>query len=284
MLKKLFKEPLVHFLLIGGALFAIYGITNPTTPADPDRQIVVSAGRIEQLTNIFVKTWQRPPTPEELKGLIDDYILEEVYYRKAIAMGIDKNDTMIRRRLRQKMEFLSDDAATLAEPNDEELKAYLAANESMFRSEPVYTFRQIYFNAEKHGDDPLAYVRTQADNLRAGSEVTGDPTLLPKAFEDAPRRAVDSTFGAGFAKQLDTLTPGQWSDPISSGIGLHLIRLESCLPGRLPDLEEIRPLVQREWANQKRLKFRQKFNEGLLKNYKVLIEWPKPLAKANPGY
>ena len=100
-LKKLLQEPLFHFLLIGGALFAIYAITNPERQEGAERRIVVTAGRIEQLTNIFTKTWQRPPTPEELKGLIDHYVLEEVYYRKAIAMGIDKNDTMIRRRLRR---------------------------------------------------------------------------------------------------------------------------------------------------------------------------------------
>jgi hypothetical protein len=283
MVKKLLQEPLFHFLLIGGALFAIYAITNPESQDGADRRIVVTAGRIEQLTNIFTKTWQRPPTPEELKGLIDHYVLEEVYYRKAVAMGIDKNDTMIRRRLRQKMEFLSDDAAALAEPSDEELEAYLTANKSKFRSEPVYTFRQIYFNPEKHGEDPLAYVRTQADNLRVGGEVDGDPTLLPKSFEDASRRAVESTFGTVFAQQLDALATGQWSDPISSGIGLHLVKLESRLPDRLPDLEEIRPLVKREWANQKRLELRQKFNEKLLKDFQVVIEWPKPLAKANSG-
>jgi len=280
-MKKLFQEPLLHFLLIGGALFAIYAIMNLTKPANTDRRIMVSAGRIKQLTNIFVKTWQRSPTPEELKGLIDDYVLEEVYYRKAIAMGIDKNDTMIRRRLRQKMEFLSDDAATQAEPNDGELKAYLAANEPKFRSEPVYTFRQIYFNPEKHGDDLWAYVCTKAADLRAGGKIAGDPTLLPQSFEGAPQRAVDSAFGAGFAKQLDILIPGQWSDPIASGIGLHLVKLESRLPGRLPDLEEIRPLVKREWANRKRLELRQKFNEELLKDHKVVIEWPKPQAWAD---
>jgi hypothetical protein len=281
MIKKLLQEPLLHFLLIGGAFFAIYAFTNPERQEGADRRIVVSTGRIEQLTNIFTKTWQRPPTPEELKGLIDNYVLEEVYYRKAIAMGIDKNDTMISRRLRKKMEFLTDDAAALAEPSNEELQAYLTANKSKFRSEPAYTFRQVYFNPEKHGDKILAYVRTQADILRAGDEVDGDPTLLPKSFEDASRLAVDSIFGTGFSQHLDALTQGQWSDPISSGIGLHLIKLESRLPGRLLALEEIRPLVKREWANQKRLELRQQFNAELLKDYKVVIEWPKPQAQAD---
>lgn len=281
MLKKFFQDPLGHFLLIGGALFVIFAVMNPSMPGDSDRRIVVGAGRIEQLASIFVKTWQRPPTPEELQGLIDDYVLEEVYYRKAMAMGIDKNDTMIRRRMRQKMEFLSDDAAALAEPSEEELKTYLAANESKFRVEPVYTFRQIFFNPEKHPGDPLAHVRARAEVLRAGGRVEGDQTLLPDFFAEAPSQAVDSTFGTGFAKQLDALAPGQWGGPVASGIGLHLVRLESRRPGRLPDLTEIRSLVKREWANQKRLELRQKFNAELLKDHKVVIEWPKPQAQAD---
>jgi parvulin-like peptidyl-prolyl isomerase len=242
---------------------------------------VVSAGRIEQLASIFAKTWQRPPTPQELKGLIDDYVIEEVYYRKAVALGIDKNDTMIRRRMRQKMEFLSDDVAGLAEPSDEELKAYLAANESKFRTEPVYTFRQIFFNPEKHPGDPQAYVQARAEILSAGGKIEGDQTLLPAYFAEVPGRAVDNTFGTGFANQLDALALGQWAGPLASGIGLHLIRLESRVPGRLPDLKAIRPLVQREWANQKRLDLRQKFNAGLLKDYKVVIDWPKPQKQAD---
>jgi PPIC-type PPIASE domain len=276
MIKKFFQDPLSQFLLIGAALFVVYAIMNPASPGDSDRKIVVSAGRIEQLASIFAKTWQRPPTPEELKGLIDDYVIEEVYYRKAVTMGIDKNDTMIRRRMRQKMEFLSDDAAALAEPGDEELKSYLAANESKFRVEPVYTFRQIFFNPEKHPGDPQAYVQARAEVLHTGGEVEGDQTLLPVSFEEVSARTVDSTFGTGFAKKLDDLTLGQWSGPVASGIGLHLVRLESRQPGRLPDLQQIRPLVQREWANQKRLDLRQKFNAELLKDYKVVIEWPKP--------
>lgn len=280
-MKKFFQDPLCHFLLIGGALFLIYALMNPSTPGDSDRKIVVGAGRIEQLATIFVKTWQRPPTPEELQGLIDDYVLEEVYYRKAMAMGIDKNDTMIRRRMRQKMEFLSDDAAALAEPSDEELKEYLAANESKFRVEPVYTFQQIFFNPEKHPGDPQAYVRAKAEILWAGGKVEGDQTLLPEFFAEAPSQAVDSTFGTGFAKQLNVLPLGQWSGPVVSGIGLHLVRLESLRPGRLPHLQEIRPLVLREWANEKRLELRQKFNAELLKDYKVVIEWPKPREQAD---
>ncbi len=110
---RVLREPLVHFLLLGGVLFLIFGLTNQTGTTNSDQRIVVSAGRIEQLATVFGKTWQRPPTSKELKGLIDDFVLEEVYYRQAVAMGIDRDDTIIRRRLRQKLEFLTDDVSSL---------------------------------------------------------------------------------------------------------------------------------------------------------------------------
>jgi hypothetical protein len=282
-MKKLIQEPLIHFLLVGGALFALYAIKNPPMQLDSDRRIVVTSGRIEQLANIFIKTWQRPPTPEELKGIIDDFVLEEAYYRAAIAMGIDQNDTMIRRRLRQKMEFLTEDAAALAEPSDEVLAIYLTEHENQFRTEPIYTFRQIYFNPDKHGDDPVAIVRAKISEVRNGGEVRGDQTLLPEALSNASRRTVNGTFGTGFAEKLDTLTPGQWSEPIHSAMGLHLVRLESRKSSRLPSLEEIRPLVKREWANYKRMELRKKFNEALLKNHEVFIEWPKAEGETDSG-
>jgi hypothetical protein len=110
-IKRLLKEPLLHFLLIGASLFFVFGLAQDGMPGRTDDQVIVSAGRIEQLNNIFTKTWQRPPSPAELKGMIDDFVLEEIYYRQAVEMGIDRDDTVIRRRLRQKFEFLTDDMA-----------------------------------------------------------------------------------------------------------------------------------------------------------------------------
>ena len=132
---KILREPLLHFLLIGAALFVVFDLVSGPSRSAQDKQILVSAGRIQQMANIFSKTWQRPPTAEELKGLIDDFVLEEIYYRQAVAMGIDRDDTVIRRRLRQKFEFLTDDLAATIEPTEEELTAYLVANPRAFRRE-----------------------------------------------------------------------------------------------------------------------------------------------------
>jgi hypothetical protein len=275
------KEPLLHFVLIGAALFGVYALANPSSGEASDDTIVVSAGRIEQLVAISAKTWQRPPTAEEVKGLIDDFVLEEVYYRKAVEMGIDRDDTMIRRRLRQKLEFLTDDIVAMATPSDADLARYLSEHAESFRTDPAYTFRQIYFNPERHGDDALPEIRKRADELRGGGEVTGDATLLPEGLEDASTQAIDATFGNGFAEQLVDLKPGVWSDPISSGFGFHLVRIDQATPGELPALEKIRPIVEREWANQRRTEARAAFNAELLKDIKVEVEWPA--VETEPG-
>jgi len=290
-MKKLSREPLLHFLLIGVALFVVYDWVadderNDFASGETGQQIVVSAGRIEQLANVFAKTWQRPPNKDELQGLIDDFVLEEVYYRQAVAMGIDRDDTIIRRRLRQKMEFLTDDTAALIEPTEEALATYLAEHEDTFRESGTYTFQQVYFDPEKHGDDPENHVAEQLTKLRSEEARPesrqiefGDVSLLPTAFQEASRRAVDGTFGSGFSQELDKLEIGPWLGPVPSGLGFHLIRIDSVTKGRLPELSEIRPIVQREWSNERRLAVREETNKSLLQNYDVVIQWPEQTAE-----
>jgi len=252
----------------------VFGLVNDRTFSNADTQVVVSVGRIEQLENIFAKTWQRSPTKEELKGLVDDFVLEEIYYRQAVAMGIDRDDTVIRRRLRQKFEFLTDDMAAAAVPTDEELANYLAANADVFMTDTTYTFEQVYINPDRPGVDLDGYIAAQLSALRAGNVVGGDSALLPTFFDATPGRVVDSNFGSGFSDSLDVLPAGEWQGPVESGLGLHLVRIEARVEGALPDLGDIRPLVEREWAHEKRLETRRIINEQLLNEYDVVIEWP----------
>ena len=271
-MKCILKEPLLHFFLIGVGLFVIYGLVNNSETTDTDKTIVVSAGRIEQLATVFGKTWQRPPTAEELKGLIDDFVLEEIYYRQAVAMGMDRDDTIIRRRMRQKLEFLTDDTASMVEPTDPELAEYLAANENKFRQSPTYTFQQVYFNPEKHGEDPQAKIAEELSLLRSGKQV-GDVSLLPPSFDRVGRQTVDGTFGTGFSSKLDELDVGDWQGPVRSGLGFHLIKIKSRMKGQLPGLAQIRPIVEREWSNEKRIATRKEMNDRFLEDYEVVIEW-----------
>lgn len=273
-MRKLLREPLFHFLLIGAALFAVFGLVNDTMPVGADNRVIVTAGRIEQLANIYTKTWQRPPNAKELQGLIDDFVLEEIYYRQAVAMGIDRDDTVIRRRLRQKFEFLTDDMAAASVPTDEDLAAYLTANADLFTLDTAYTFEQVYINPERPGVDIQVDATDQLAALRAGKIAAGGSGLLPGYFDATWGRTVDSTFGLGFAEKLDVLPVGEWQGPIESGFGLHLIRLTTRVEGVLPDLVDIRSIVEREWANEKRLETRRLTNEQLLNNYEVVIDWP----------
>lgn len=272
-MKTLLRDPLAHFLLIGALMFVAYAWTQRSNPQPSRDRIVVTEGRIRQLVTLFEKTWQRPPNPDELRRIVDDFVLEEVYYRQAVKMGIDRDDTIIRRRLRQKLEFLSEDAASLVSATDEELGEYLAEHPEAFRESPRYTFEQVYFNPDKHGDSSEAWFTEQRELLESGETEIGDPSLIPAAFDDAPQRVVDGAFGIGFAEQLDEIELKSWQGPIRSGLGLHLVRLDHRTDGRLPGLEEIRPIVQREWSNDQRLAARDLMNRELLDQYDVVIDW-----------
>ena len=273
-MKKILKEPLFHFLLIGAGMFVFYGQINESN-GDSDNKIVVTTGHIVQFRNIFQKSWQRQPTRQELQGLIDNYLLEEVYYRKAVAMGLDRDDTVIRRRLRQKLEFLTDDAVSLVEPDDNVLQIYLSDNPDMFRTPRVYSFEQAYFNPDRHVPDPEGYVTQQLDALRAGNIEVVDASLLPMTFNQVSAPVINRAFGQDFAAKLNNLNIGVWQGPVRSGLGLHLIRIHKRTPERLPSLAEIRPHVEREWRRAKQLELRKSLNASMLEGYEVLIKWPE---------
>ncbi|MGH8520761.1 MAG: peptidyl-prolyl cis-trans isomerase [Gammaproteobacteria bacterium] len=279
-MKKFLREPLVHFLLLGAGLFVAFGLEGERTGGEPG-EILATRGRIESLALGFARTWQRPPTDRELEGLIHDYIREEVYYREAMALGLDKDDIVIRRRLRQKMEFVTDDVAAQAEPTDEELSAYLKAHPEAFRVERRFTFSQVYLNPDRHGqhlarDAERLLAKLNEAGAKADVSALGDPFLLNHTFEAVPGSEVAKQFGAAFAGELGALSPGQWQGPVQSGYGVHLVFVGQRTGGRVPALEEVREAVRREWANAERLEANEKFYQRLLKGYTVTIERPQP--------
>ena len=270
------REPLLHFLIIGTGLFLLYEVTRDGTESAP-REIVISESRIEALAENFARTWMRPPTPEELRGLVDDYVKEEVFYREAIAMGLDRDDTVIRRRLRQKIEFVSEDAAATAEPTDVQLQQLLTAHPEKFVEPARVTFQQVFVNAEKRGDA----ARRDAEQILVGLQAgpghatpaeAGDPTLLPAGLEEASPQEISSSFGDEFGKQLEAAPIGQWSGPIASTFGLHLVRVTARSAGALPQLADIRPIVVREWQAQQRTQAGDSFYSSLRSKYEVRYE------------
>jgi len=277
-MKRIIKEPLVHFLLLGAAIFAAYSMVNRNGEPAPGR-IVISQGQLASMMEGYTRTWQRPPTGEEWQGLIRDRVREEVYYREALALGLDKDDTVIRRRLRQKMEFISDDAAAQASPTDAELNAYLQSHPEKFRVGPQFTFRQLYLNPEVHGanlarDAAQLLVKLNQTGGDADWATTGDPFMLDNRFTAAPAGEVTKQFGDKFTARLGGLQPGHWQGPVESGFGEHLVFISERTEGHLPALAEVRDAVSREWDDGRRLEANEKFYQDLLKHYTVTIEQP----------
>jgi parvulin-like peptidyl-prolyl isomerase len=278
--KRLIKEPLVHFVVLGALLFAGYGWLNRHVATAPEQgRIVISQGQLASMREIFLRTMQRPPTGEEWEGLIQDRVREEVYYREAMALGLDKDDTVIRRRLRQKMEFISDDTAAQAQPTDAELNAYLQA-----RVEQQFTFRQLYLNPAKHGtnlarDAVQLLAKLNQAGADAGWAAMGDSFMLDNSYTVVPAGEIARQFGQEFASKLRGLAAGHWLGPVESAFGMHLVHISQRTEGRLPMLAEVRDGVVREWENNRRVEENEKFYQDLLKHYAVTIEETKPPAE-----
>ena len=271
-------EPLLHFLLLGRDFRGLQSGVRRST--DEPGQIVITQGQVSAMATGFTLTWHRPPTSEELDGLIRDRVQEEVYCREALALGLDKDDTIIRRRLRQKMEFVNDDVIALAEPTDDELSAYLKTHAEAFRVQRQFTFSQVYLNPERHGErlardtaQLLAQLRQAGD--RADVSELGDPFLLEHEFRSLPASEIVKQFGEKFAAKLGELSPGQWQGPVQSGYGTHLVFVSERTEGSVPPLAEVRDAVHREWANARRVELNKKFYQSLLQRYVVTIERPQ---------
>jgi PPIC-type PPIASE domain len=281
-LKALLREPLLHFLLLGALLFAVDAWRRPAERANAGGEIVVTEARVRTLAQNFARTWQRPPTREEVNGLVEAHVREEVMVREALALGLDRDDAIIRRRLQQKVEFVSDQAAALTPPTDADLEAYLAKNADAFRREPRVTFEQVYLDPGKRGAALQADAARLRDRLAASSIEAGKAgdalMLLETRYDDAPQAEVARLFGAEFADAIVKQPPGAWAGPLRSGYGAHLVKVEAVTAAGMPSLAEVRPLVEREWTNAKRRELAQDWYATLRAKYKISVQMP-PVAK-----
>ena len=274
---KFFKEPLVHFLLLGAGLFVLFSFLNKGS-SDERGEIIVTQGHIEALALGFEKVWQRSPSEEELDSLIQNYIREEVLYREALAMGLDKEDAIIKRRLCQKIEFLSEDLADLNAPETKELQAYLEAHQEDYRQPTRFSFRQVYFNTSKRGQSARADAITLLGQLKdsdANAEKLGDPLILQYQFENETEREVERALGRQFLQSLRETPTGNWQGPIPSGFGLHLVFIYERVDGDIPELNEVRDVVIRDWTLIKRKQVNEAFYETLRKRYIVKVKSEK---------
>ena len=275
-LKSFLREPLIHFLLIGAALFLIFAVYDDT--ADPQSsRIVITNGQIEYLKASFARTRQHSPTEQELQGLIYGYVREEILYREALALGLDKNDSVIRRRLRQKLELMGDDLAGIAVPTDDQLQQFLESNADKFRIEPQIAFRHVFLDIAQRGNSALdEAARLLAVLSDEGSETNpetlGDSLMLPRTFQLTHVSEIAKLFGESFSIELNNITPGKWTGPVQSGYGLHLMLVTEHVAGRLPRLDEIRETIEWEWTAARRTEIKENIYNELRGRYTIVFE------------
>ena len=283
-LGRFLREPLLHFLLLGALIFGAFEfISNETIKPG---KILITQGRIESLETAFSRTWRRPPTGSELEGLIRDYVREEVFAREAVALGLDKDDTIIRRRLHQKLEFVSEDVAAHAEPTDEQLRTYLKEHAEAFRGDRRLTFKQVYLNPQQRGtnlrqDTSHLLARLRRSGSQTDISALGDSRMLENEFKGIATAEVVKQFGEPFAATLGEMPVGQWQGPIESGFGVHLVLMAERTDGSMPALEDVHAAVRREWSNARRLEANEKFYRTLLQRYTVTIERPQVAKNAD---
>ena len=287
---KFFREPLVHFLLIGAGLFLLFGwrggpASSPAgQPGPASSKIIVPQDDIDRAIATFAKTWQRPPTEEEVAALVEDLVRNEIYYREALAIGLDRDDAVIQRRMRQKMEFILEDITAQAEPTDEELRAFMKTHPDSYRIDPEIAFRHVYVNPSRRGKNAGKDALEILAQLNAGADpdTAGDPFLMGPEVRLSPLWEIKSRFGDSFGKDLLSMKPGKWEGPVTSGFGLHLVFIDRRVGGRLPDLKEVREIVRRDWLAERQKELKDAAYTRLKERYSVEMEKPKA-AEASAG-
>ena len=273
------KEPLLHFMLLGALIFGAFNIISGEQH-DRYGEIVVTSATIENLTNIFSRTWHRQPAETELNGLIQDYVREEIAVREAVALGLDRDDSVMRRLLRQKLEFVTEEAALQIEPTEAQLQQYLLSHPEVFSGEASISFSQIYFNPQQlsvKNEADIAALRERLNTSQEQIDATalGDITSLGYQFEDVSISEIGRLFGEQFAASLTAVESGKWIGPLKSGYGLHLVKIDRYIPSATPELAQVHDAVRREWLNNRRASALDQFYQQRLQNYSVKIDRPE---------
>jgi hypothetical protein len=269
------SAPLARFFLLGAAIFAAYAAFEDAPSAPVRDEIALSPGGARRLAAQFEATWRRAPSPEELGALMRDWTEEEAFVREARALSLDRDDAVVRQRLRQKMIFFAESGADAAEPDEATLRAHMAAHPERFASAPRIAFEQVFLGPAP-ADAPSVAAAREALADGADPAGLGAPTLLPASLELAPASVIESAFVRGFFERLAALEPGAWEGPVQSALGAHLVRITAQEPARTPPFEAVRDRVERDWRAGRAEAMREAFAAALLARYR--IETPDPAA------
>jgi peptidyl-prolyl cis-trans isomerase C len=270
-LRAAIREPLLHFVLIGAVLFAFTAVRQHK---QDHAEIRITAGEVAQLAALWETQAQRKPSAAELRGLIDERIDEEVLAREAVRLGLDRDDVIIRRRLAQKMAFVSDDLAVVTEPAQTELRAYFDAHKATYTTPDLYALRHVFFNPDRHGMALDADAQRELQRLTRGANASevGDPFMLPGELADVSRDDIARDFGSSFADAVTASTPGTWAGPVRSPFGVHLVKLESHTPSSEARFEDVRDRVREAFLAQKQQEANAALRTKLRRQYKIVVE------------
>ena len=276
MFKQLLKEPLFHFLFIGAVLFVLFGIVGESNTG-PNNRIEVTQADVDRLVATWQRRWNRLPTPSELNNLVESYIREEILYREAVVMGLEKDDSVVRRRMAQKVEFIFKDISTPPEPTDADLQTYLEKHPDKFTRPARYTFSHIYLSKDKRGDKVLddakqLLVKLQNKHNQKDPLQFSDLFMFDYHYIGIADFEITRIFGEQFTQQLAGLTVGEWQGPVDSGYGVHLVKVQLRVDPSLPPLAEIRDKLKTEYIAERQREANQKFYQSLRERYEIVVE------------
>ena len=274
-MKRFLNEPLLHFLVLGALIFAAYSWLNHSLPGNTRAAgtVRITSNEIAWLKETWSRQWQREPTRDELRGLITDFLKEELLAREARSLGLDQDDTIVRRRLAQKLEFLVQDTSRLAEPTEKDLRRFYEANPERFQTDARISFTQVFFSREKRAAAATEAKAALSDLSRGANPAdVGDRLLVDSEIIDADMQSVAGQFGREFADAVFALKPGAWNGPIESGYGLHLVRVSEVKPAKRRAFSEVKTQVLEYWREQRQRQDNEKYFASLLKKYDVAVD------------
>ncbi len=278
-MRRILREPLLHFFVIGALFFVVYYLTRSDEAARDDAgSLVVSLADVERLSALWTERWKRPPSPAEIRGIVDDFVREEVLYREALALGLEENDVIVRRRLAQKITFLTQDLTAQMEPSDDELRSWFAENIVLYEEEPLLSFTHVYFNEDARGADAEPDATRLLEELMAAEDSPeraperGDRFMLRYDYQDVTPFEIRREFGTAFGDAVAELDPGVWRGPIRSGYGVHLVRVQRRREPEPPSFGEVRDRVEGDWFYEQNKRVDKAYVEALREKYKVALD------------
>jgi hypothetical protein len=277
-LTRLFTEPLIQFLIIGAGIYGAYAMFGTPEEDFRDTLVHVDSNRINAFISEWESRWNRPPTREEIDGLIQSYIKEDVLYRQAVAMGLNEDDPITRRRMAQKLEFLTSDLAMMVKPAEGVLEQYFVDNSEAYQAPDRMTFCQVFFDPDSRGDSTLEDVAEALLKLQAAGVPTeesmqvGDGFMLQSDFVSVTATEAARQMGTGFVDAVVQLQPGLWHGPVLSGYGVHLVYVYSYEKSPPAVFEDVQAAVLENWQFEQREQFNADFLENLRTRYEIVID------------